>query len=242
MIQNPFKYKIKTWKPKEDIQSTESPYTNKNIPPHLETVFYEALAQYPELHETYIIIVETKFYGIQHTLRSYPPLLSLRKNPADRVYPIVINTSKDTPNSFYDFSYDEQKGILAHELAHILDYTNRTSLQIIGLTFNWFSKKFVKNLEHSTDQTAISRGYSNHLSAYRKRIFEKITRQKSYFESVYLTANEIEGKEKHPTKRKRTYKAAHLVITLFSFIPAMSYMIYLVSIKKMHKKPNWYAK
>ena len=158
------------------------------------------------------------------------------------MYPIVINTNKHTPNSFYDFSLDEQKGILAHELAHILDYTNRTSSQIIGLTFNWFSKKFVQKLEHSTDQTAISRGYSKHLSASRKRIFEKIKKQKSYFESVYLTANEIEGKEKHPTKRKRTYKAAHLVITLFSFIPAMSYMIYLVSIKKMHKKPNWYAK
>ena len=67
---------------------------NKVIPPHLEEVFYKTLSFYPELKDTYIVIIESKFYGIQHTLRSYPPLLSLLNKKEARVYPIAINTNK----------------------------------------------------------------------------------------------------------------------------------------------------
>lgn len=270
MLKNPFRYPIRVWEPIEKpITFSETNeikklwQTHKVIPPHLEDVFYEVLAYYPELKETYVIVVETKFYGIQHTLRSYPPLLSLPNKRKDRVYPIVINTNKRIPNHFHSFSKEEQIGMLAHEFAHMLDYTKRTSPQIIGFSFNWFSKKFVRNLEHAIDKTAIARGCGNNLLCYRKKLLEKVNpKLESYLEQTYLKPEEIINEEKrnnlpiehinpsqvtdeqnHSNSKPKTIsKIFYSIITGLSAIPAISQMMYLVYIKRMHKKPNWYTK
>ena len=60
--------------------------------------------------------------------------------------------------SFYSLSRDEQKGILAHEMAHTLAYTRMSSRQIMlfGLRFA-FSKNFTRETEHNTDKLAIEK-------------------------------------------------------------------------------------
>lgn len=131
---------------------------NKRVPKHLEEIFYDTIKHYPELKESYLIVVESKFYGIQHTLRAYPPFLSLPNKKKNRVYPIAINTNKNIPLSFYSLSKDEQKGILAHEMAHTIAYTKMSSREIIlfGLRFA-FSKTFTRETERNTDKLAIEK-------------------------------------------------------------------------------------
>ncbi len=249
------------WEPKEKtliIPSLEETrrlwQKNKVIPPHLEATFYEALAHYPELKETYLIVVETKFYGIQHTLRSYPPLLSLPNKRKDRVYPVVINTTKGIPNSFYDLTKEEQKGILVHELGHTLDYSQRTSFAIIGFTCNWLVKSFIPKLERAIDRTAISRGCGRELFHYRKNVIATTPPElAAYLKETYMGPEEIMKEaglheaipvySKHPNGQMRTMsKPRYFMTTAFSAIPAISQMMYLVWIKKMHKKPDWYKK
>ena len=224
----------------------------------MEELLYTTIAHYPELKDTYIIVVETKFYGVQHTLRSYPPLLSLPNKHKDRVYPIVINNDKNIPNSFYSLSREEQLGIFAHELAHMLDYANRTSPQIIGFCFNWLSKKFVCKLEQATDKTVIRRGLGNSLLLYREKILKKVDPHlEAYFQSIYLNPDEIRNEkdnkityfhnQKTPSKsdtKKQGLIGGRLysIITALSFFPAIGQMMYLVWIRKMHKKPDWYSK
>ena len=271
MTLNPFRYPVHAWKP---IENPENPPSleeakklwvkNKVIPPHLEDVLYETLRHYPELKETYLIVVETQFYGVQHSLRSYPPLLSLPNKRADRVYPIVFNTNKKIPNGFYALSGTEQKGILAHELAHILDYTKRTSPQIIGFAFTvWLSKKFIRDIEHATDKTAIMRNCGDYLLAYREKALDSVSpRLKMYLETIYLKPGEIVAEEKAnhlptqgaevirkpPGAEKKTGKPKivegifYSLVTALSFFPAIIQMMYLVWIRNMHKKPNWYKR
>ena len=269
MIKNPFRYEVHVWEPKEKpliiphVDEVKKDWKkNKVIPNHLENIIYKALAHYPELKDTYIIVVETKFYGIQHSLRSYPPLLSLLNKRKNRVYPVVINTNKNIPNSFYTLPENEQLGVLAHEFAHTIDYTNRTSPQIVGYAINWLSKKFVRDIEHATDKTAISRGCGNNLLCYREKILELVNpKLENYLEQTYLKPEEIineERSENLPTgkidsswieyENKKYIKpdpkviggVFYGIVTTLSFIPAVSQMIYLIWIRKMHKKPNWY--
>jgi hypothetical protein len=255
MLKNPFRYPIKVWEPKENIsQSSEIKHIwkNKIVPPHLQDTILAALTYYPELSSTYIIVVETKFYGIQHSLRSYPPLLSLLNKRDSRVYPIVINTNKKIPNSFYKLTPEEQQGVLAHEFAHTLDYTNRTSIQIASYAIYWLSKKFVEKIEHATDRTAISRGCGKNLFCYRKRTLETVTpKLRKYLEATYLKPEEIVTEELQSTssteknasnsKKPKTINSIFYgVITTASFIPAITQMMYLIWIRKMHKKPDWY--
>jgi FMN phosphatase YigB (HAD superfamily) len=94
---------------KNENKPQEIRKTNKRVPKHLEEVFYKTIAYFPELKESYIIVVESKFYGVQHTLRSYPPFLSLLNKRKDRVYPIAINTNKDIPLSFYSLTREQQQ-------------------------------------------------------------------------------------------------------------------------------------
>lgn len=237
-ISNPFRYKIKSWDPPPTLYNKESSLEeikrafskNKVVPKDLEDLFYETIAHYPELKETYLFIKETKFYGVQHTLRAYPPLLSLPNKKEDRVYPIVININKNVPIPFYSLTQEQQKGILAHEMAHIADYTKRTSLQIIGLLLNLvISKKFVKKFENSTDQTAIKRGLGNSLSEFRRHVIKENSSYGFYQGVIYKDAPILGWKS-------FSFNIKYSILNVWSFFPAITEMMVLVYIKKIHKR------
>jgi len=236
---------------------------HKRVPKHLEEVFYQTLAFYPELKETYIIVVENKFYGIQHTLRAYPPLLSLLHKRKSRVYPIVINTNRDIPISFYNLSKEQQQGIFAHEMAHIVEYRGLTPLQVISFCLHFaFSKKFTCEMEQRVDKIAIAKGCGEYLLA--QRIFfaqeNKDQAHSEYVDHVYLNPKEIQQEMKkypdiYPDIKDNTTqnlkpktsnttkpfpKRKHILQTIRAFTIAIVEMMRLIYIQRMHKKPNWY--
>ena len=234
---------------------------NKRVPKHLEEVFYQTIAFYPELKETYIIVVENKFYGIQHTLRAYPPLLSLFNKAENRVYPIVINTNKDIPISFYDLNKAQQQGIFAHEMAHIVEYAQLTSCQLVQFSLRFaFSKTFTENMEKSVDKEAIARWRGEQLLSQRIFFAQHSGNQShtEYVDQLYLNPEQIsEEMKKYPdiykdisnisirnlkpktsNSTKPFPKRKHTIQTIFGFLVALMEMIWLIYILRIHKSHN----
>ena len=236
---------------------------NKRVPKHLEEVFYQTISFYPELQQTYIIVVENKFYGIQHTLRAYPPLLSLFNKAKNRVYPIVINTNKGIPISFYDLSKDQQQGILAHEMAHILEYSQLTSIQLVQFSLRFtFSKTFTEHMEKNIDKTAIARWCGESILSQRIFFAQQSNDQAhtEYVDKIYLNPEQIQEemkkyphiykdistisiqniKSKPSHTNKPFHQRKHTMQTIYGFLVAIMEMIWLIYIQRMHKKPNRY--
>jgi hypothetical protein len=79
---NPFRYTPNVWLPPENYVHNEVLEEvkklwkkNKIIPKHLEDIFYTVMSYYPELKETHLIVVETRFYALsilcEHTRLYY---------------------------------------------------------------------------------------------------------------------------------------------------------------------------
>lgn len=237
-IPNPFRYKIRTWEPPthyqpetniEEIKRTFG--KNKVVPKHLEELFYGTIAHYPELKDTYLIVVENKFYGIQHTLRAYPPLLSLLNKKKNRVYPIVINTNNNIAVPFLSLATDEQKGLLGHEFAHTVDYSNRTSLQLVGFSFMFsLSTKFVHKLEKNTDEIAYKRGFREYILKFKKEALERSSSYYEKYQEVIYNDKKIRG------YKSTLFSIKHSLNTAIGFLVALEEMMVLIYIKKIHKK------
>lgn len=78
------------------------------------------------------------------------------------------------------------RAILAHELAHILYYTEKNRFQLLGLA-RLSSGSFTRRFERKADLEAISRGYGEGLIVYRKWLYKNIpdenlaAKRKNYF-------------------------------------------------------------
>ena len=65
--------------------------------------FRKALSYFPELRDIFVFVHETHLFGVQHTLRAYPPLTVLHWRKSKWVYPIVINQNKDINNNQFTY-------------------------------------------------------------------------------------------------------------------------------------------
>lgn len=78
------------------------------------------------------------------------------------------------------------RAILAHELAHILYYTKKNRLELLGLV-RLSSRSFTTKFERRADLEAIKRGYGEGLMEYRRWLYQNIpqeeveNKQKDYF-------------------------------------------------------------
>ncbi len=65
------------------------------------------------------------------------------------------------------------RAILAHELAHVLYYTEKNRLELLGLV-RLTSESFITKFERKADLEAIQRGYGEGLIEYRKWLYQNI--------------------------------------------------------------------
>ncbi len=232
---------------------------NKVVPVHLEEEFYNVIQYYPELENTYIVVIETIFYGTSNTLRAYPPLLTYFYKNKDRVYSIVINLNKKVPIPFYSLSKKDKEGMLAHELAHVSDYAKRTQFSLIWMGIHFLiSKRYVREMEHSADRKVVEMGCGDLLLSYRKYLLEKSDyAHASYIRNMYLTPKEIlDEMKKYPSlykidlykidlqyeslnlkihKKSLLNRIKHMFKVILGFIPAIAEMMYLLHIKRIHR-------
>lgn len=68
---------------------------------------------------------------------------------------------------------DAIRAILAHELAHVLYYSERNRFELLGL-ISLIDKSFTANFERRADLQTIARGYGEGLIKYRRWLYQNI--------------------------------------------------------------------
>ena len=130
----------------------------KRIPKEIRVPVLLALSHYPQLKDKRIAF---RLRKRRTPLTSRPRILSALLPKAWRAYVITISTKTTktfSPILFKKLPFNAKIGVLGHEIAHVLDYKERTSLQIMGLAFRLGNSDFVDRFEFQTDAAAIEQG------------------------------------------------------------------------------------
>jgi hypothetical protein len=152
-----------------DIDSLRSlAGTGKSFPHGYELQGLLALSRYPELKNTRI---EIKFTNTQSLLLSTISFHGMFQHASKRTYKILLRTtseSKLAPALFSNLSFDGQIAALAHELAHTLEFRQKSFGGMVDVALRHLSKKAIDHQEQSADMQVISRGLGFQMYAWRK--------------------------------------------------------------------------
>ena len=162
-------------------------FENKSFPEYLKKEAKLALSFYPELVDTPIEFRLTKKMSTS-VMKAQPKFLSLFKSRRQRQYVILISRSFGIHNKELNTSYipvDVMVGWLGHELGHIMDYKNRSSLNLIVFGFKYvFSESFIKSAEQTADNFAVSHGMKHYILETKKFILNHTDLTPKYKEKI----------------------------------------------------------
>lgn len=156
-----------------------------------------ALSHYPELANTPI---EFKFKAKikKSTMQAQPVFKQLFGSKKRRGYKILISEEiviNDKVLKTIDIPSNIMIGWLGHELGHVLDFQNRSGLNLIGFGIGYvFSKKYIREAERRADTFAVAHGMENYILDTKEFILKKAGLSKKYVERIknlYLSPEEI---------------------------------------------------
>ena len=176
---------------KNEIKNTFA--KNKILPGSFEIQTLIALSQYPELKNTQIVFKEKR---IATTMVTRPKPNFIFKNKKNREYVIYINNStKRVKGVLLDtVPFNAQVGIIGHELAHIVDYSDKSTFTIFGNGIAYMFSKWRQKFEFSIDKIAIQHGFVWQLYDFSDFILNKSfasEKYKKYKHKHYMTPNQI---------------------------------------------------
>lgn len=132
---------------------------NKIMPAEFEKQIIAALSYYPELKETKITFLLQK--GNSGVIETRPEWMSVFKNSKRRAYLVFFGDSSQryTPQfMFRNSTVNGQVGIIGHELAHILYFSQKNTFGMLKTGIAHLSTKYMDNFENKTDSICIERG------------------------------------------------------------------------------------
>ncbi len=170
---------------------------NKTIPPSIRDQATVALSYYPELRETPIAFKFKK--NIQKsTMQAQPVFTTLFRPRSQRAYVILIAETfiiADTSYKTVEIPEDIMIGWLGHELGHIMDYTQRSALNLIGFGLGYiFSNRYIKKAERTADTYAVNHGMEKYILKTKDFILNQAGVPKKYKDRIkrlYLSPEEI---------------------------------------------------
>lgn len=167
------------------------------IPSEIKQEAIIALSYYPDLAETSI---EFKFKKKikKSTMQAQPKFSSVFKRRERRSYKILISEQIKIADSVYYTKNMPAKimiGWLGHELGHIMDFEQRSGLNLIGFGIGYLtSKKYIRGAERRADSYAVSQGMEHYILATKEFILEKAGLTQKYIDRIknlYLSPEEI---------------------------------------------------
>jgi hypothetical protein len=177
---------------KNHIDLREEFGQHKNFIDKVELPALIALSFFPELKNTHITF---EYRKIKTTMSTRPHLGQFLMS--NRSYVIYINShAKDIGGvSFDELGLQEQIGIIAHELSHIVDYQKRKTFSMMkcGLYYSIFNH-YHRTLERNTDMLVIQKGLAHQLYAFSNYVLNKSSASPEYKEfkrKNYLSPEEI---------------------------------------------------
>ncbi len=171
--------------------------THKEIPDILAQEIKVALSYYPELAETPIAFRFKK--DIKKSMMQAQPAFSSLLNPrAKRKYFVFISEKIQIETESFkitDIPSDVLIGWIGHELGHIMDYKNRSSLGLVwfGLKYLYFPK-FIREAERAADTFAVSHGMGKYILVTKDFILNHAhisAKYKARIKRLYLSPEEI---------------------------------------------------
>ena len=140
----------------QQIDTLRSQFSNnKFLYEKYELQTLVALSFYPELKNTKISFRRSE---LKTTMVAIPKGMNVFRGKGKRHYIIYINdfpTAKISPDSV---SFNAQIGVIGHELAHLVEYENTSSLKMLYVGLSYFNKKFRAKFERATDLRTINHG------------------------------------------------------------------------------------
>jgi hypothetical protein len=133
--------------------------TNKILVPKFKEVITTALQYFPELKDIHITFVQKKRFHF--TVASLINRRSLFSPKNKRSYTIIINIKVPVEfdhGLFTNLPENLQIGMLGHELAHIVDYQQRSFFQILKILVFYLIPSRKQKFERSIDTIAIKHG------------------------------------------------------------------------------------
>ncbi|HAX16932.1 MAG TPA: hypothetical protein DIV44_12960 [Leeuwenhoekiella sp.] len=171
--------------------------THKEIPDVLAQEIKVALSYYPELAETPIAFRFKKDIK-KSTMQAQPAFSSLLNPRAKRKYFVFISEKIQIETESFkitDIPSDVLIGWIGHELGHIMDYKNRSSLGLVwfGLKYLYFPK-FIREAERAADTFAVSHGMGKYILVTKDFILNHAhisAKYKARIKRLYLSPEEI---------------------------------------------------
>ncbi len=157
-----------------------------------------ALSHYPELKNTPI---KVKFSNLETTATcrpAIPSIFSIRKDKSDarRKYIIRINKKENFSGVLLkDVPHNAQIGVLAHEIAHIVDYERRGHVGLIKRAVDYLEENRKKRFEYQIDKLTIEHGLGWQLYDWADYAMHKSKASEKYKEfkkRIYMAPADIE--------------------------------------------------
>lgn len=152
-----------------------------------------ALAYYPELKNTRIVFVEKSIKTSAACRPSWKFIFQGKKN---REYKIYINNNPERIKGamFCDIPVNAQIGLIGHELGHIVDYSKRSFLGIVGLGLKYLFIKSRSHIEKRIDSITIAHNLGWHVYEFDDFVLNcsKVSNAyKDYKRKVYYKPEEL---------------------------------------------------
>ncbi|MBW3470518.1 hypothetical protein [Arthrospiribacter ruber] len=187
--------------PQSDDTESESKvieYQNKTIPIEILGPVKEALEYFPELRDVSIDFeFREKISGA--VMQAQPRLFSLFLDGKEkRKYKIKITRQLDFAEGFYPIEnvpHEALVGWIGHELGHVMDYINRSSVNMMrfGIKYYLFDKS-VTEAELTADGYAIGCGMGHYILANKHYILNNENFEDDYkdkIKNLYMSPDQI---------------------------------------------------
>ena len=167
------------------------------VPDSIQEEVRIALSHYPKLENTPITFKFKKQIK-KSTMQAQPIFWSLFKSRKKREYVVLISEKIKISGKEYltkDVPKNIMIGWLGHELGHIMDYQNRSSLNLIWFGAKYtFSGSYLKEAERAADTYAVSHGMGSYIVETKNFILDNAKIQEKYkarIRKFYLSPEEI---------------------------------------------------
>ena len=171
--------------------------TDKIIPESIQAEAEKALSYFPELANTPIQF-RFKDRIKKSTMQAQPLLSSFFKSREHREYVILISRKiqiEEEEFTISDIPKDVITGWLGHELGHVMDYRNRSSLGMLFFGIKYlFSSTHMKEVERTADTYAIQHGMGDYILKTKNFILEHASISEKYkrrIRRLYMSPEEV---------------------------------------------------
>ncbi|MDF4220308.1 hypothetical protein PXC01_01840 [Maribacter sp. M208] len=156
-----------------------------------------ALSHYPELSN---VAIEFKFKKNikKSTMQAQPSFWSVFRSKKNRSYKILISERIKIADSVYytkDMPSEIMIGWLGHELGHVMDYQQRSGMNLIGFGFKYItSESYIREAERRADSFAVNHGMETYILATKEFILKEAGLTPAYVQRIknlYLSPEEI---------------------------------------------------